>query len=98
MRERLNQLAERSGVSMAFTGIGSMMTVHLRRGPAPTPADVAQGDQALRELFFFDMLEQGIWMAPRGMINLSLPISDADTDRFVAAVEDFIEARGSLLK
>lgn len=43
------------------------------------------------------MLEAGIWIARRGMINLSLPMGAAEEDRIAEAVEGFIESRRSLL-
>ena len=82
---------------MQFTGIGSMLSVHMLRGPIRSPDDAAKGDQKLKELFFFDMLAAGIWLARRGMMALSLPIGDAECDRLVAAVEDFCQSRRSLL-
>jgi glutamate-1-semialdehyde 2,1-aminomutase len=97
LRGRLNELVKAKSVGMLFTGLGSMMTVHMRGGPIRTPADTLKGDMTLRQLFFFDMVEQGIWMAPRGMINLSLPITERDCDTLVAAVEEFIETRRPLL-
>jgi glutamate-1-semialdehyde 2,1-aminomutase len=97
LRNRLNAVAEGKRVGMTFTGIGSMLGVHMRRGPVRTPAEAAKGNPTLRDLFFFDMLEQGIWMAPRGMILLSLPITETDCDALVAAVEEFIETRRPLL-
>ena len=97
LRERLNRLAEEENVAMTFTGIGSMIGVHMRKPPVRTPADAAGGDKRLGELFFFDMLEQGIWMAPRGMILLSLPITDADCDALATAVAEFIDTRRPLL-
>ncbi len=83
---------------MQFTGIGSMLNIHMTDALLRSPADAAKGDQALRELFFFDMLKAGIWLARRGMISLSLPISDADCDTLVNAVEGFIEQRADLLE
>ncbi|MDX8517515.1 aspartate aminotransferase family protein [Mesorhizobium dulcispinae] len=97
MRSRLNQLAQAESVRMCFTGLGSMMSVHMRSGPIHTPADALKGNATLRQLFFFDMIERGVWMAPRGMINLSLPITQEDSERFVASVQEFIESRRSLL-
>ena len=97
LRDRLNALAEEERAGMTFTGIGSMLGVHMRRGPVRTPAEAATGNKVLGELFFFDMLAQGIWMAPRGMILLSLPITEADCDALVAAVGEFIETRRPLL-
>ena len=74
-----------------------MMSVHMMRGPIRSPADAAKGDAKLKELFFFDMLAAGIWLARRGMMTLTLPIGDAECDRLAGAVEEFVSARRSLL-
>ncbi|MFC3126198.1 aspartate aminotransferase family protein [Pseudoroseomonas globiformis] len=98
LRHRLNGLAEQADVPMGFTGIGSMMTVQFQR-PLPTePRLPGPAEEALRELFFFDMLQAGIYLARRGMVALSLPVGATELDRFAAAVAEFIEARGTLLK
>jgi glutamate-1-semialdehyde 2,1-aminomutase len=94
LRGQLNKLCQRHEVAMQFTGMGSMMTVHMTDQPIRSQADAAKGNQKLRELFFFDLLEQGIWIARRGMINLSLPVEDAETEVLLRAVERFIMRRG----
>lgn len=93
LRTRLNDLCRRHEVSMQFTGFGSMLNVHMTDAPLRSPTDAAKGDQQLRELFFFDMLNAGIWIARRGMITLSLPIGDSECDSLVHAVEGFIQER-----
>jgi hypothetical protein len=35
------------------------------------------------------MLERGVYLARRGMTTLSLPLTDADDDAFVDAVDGF---------
>lgn len=97
LRARLNALCEAADAPMQFTGIGSMLAIQTVRGPVRSPADAARGDAKLKELFFFDMLAQGIWLARRGMMTLSLPIGDADCDKLAGAVEEFLAARRSLL-
>jgi glutamate-1-semialdehyde 2,1-aminomutase len=97
LRERLNALCRAQHASMQFTGIGSMFAVHFTRERVAAPADAAKGDQKLKELFFFDMLAQGIWLARRGMFTLCLPIDEAECDRLAAAVEEFLASRRSLL-
>ncbi len=97
LRNRLNAICRAHDVKMQFTGIGSMLSVHMLRGPVRTPDDAAKGDPKLKELFFFDMLAAGIWLARRGMMALSLPIGDAECDKLAAAVEDFCQSRQSLL-
>jgi glutamate-1-semialdehyde 2,1-aminomutase len=97
LRERLNALCRSHDAPVQFTGIGSMFAVHFTRDPVLSPADAAKGDPKLKELFFFDMLTQGIWMARRGMFTLCLPIGDAECDKLAAAVEEFLASRRSLL-
>ena len=82
---------------MQWTGLGSMLCVHFREGPIERalPPDAVEAD--LRELFFFDMRERGFYIARRGMIALSLEITDADLDRFIVAVAEFVEVHRSLL-
>ena len=96
LRAALNQAC--AGVDMHFTGLGSMTTPHFRAGPVGRPYTATADEEGLRELFFFDVLEQGIYLARRGMSALSLPVGAADLDRYVAAVADFVHARQPLLR
>jgi glutamate-1-semialdehyde 2,1-aminomutase len=91
LRERLNQHAARAHFPMQFTGLGSMMNVHMCPGQIQSVRDLTRSIQLLRELFYFDLLEQGIWIARRGMINLSMPMTDADIDALADAVGNFVE-------
>ena len=43
------------------------------------------------------MLEEEIWIARRGMMALSLAISQDDLDKVFAAVESFVDRWGHLL-
>jgi glutamate-1-semialdehyde 2,1-aminomutase len=98
LRDRLNGLCRAVDAPLQFTGIGSMLAVHAMRGPVRSPADAAKGDAKLKELFFFDMLAHGIWLARRGMFALSLPIGDAECDLLAGAVEEFLASRQSVLE
>jgi hypothetical protein len=97
LRERLNALCRKHDAPMQFTGIGSMLAVHMTRAPVLRPEDAAKADPKLKELFFFDMLERGIWLARRGMINLSLPMGDSECDSLAGAVQEFLSSRRSVL-
>jgi glutamate-1-semialdehyde 2,1-aminomutase len=97
LRERLNALCRAADAPVQFTGIGSMLAVHTMRGTVRSPEDAAKADPKLKELFFFDMLAHGIWLARRGMMTVSLPIGDAECDALAAAVEEFLSVRRSLL-
>ncbi|MFP5406232.1 MAG: aminotransferase class III-fold pyridoxal phosphate-dependent enzyme, partial [Gammaproteobacteria bacterium] len=96
LRERLNAIAQRATFPMQFTGLGSMMNVHMCSGTIRSIRDLAPSIAPLRDLFYFDMLRHGVWLARRGMINLSLPVGDTECDQLAQAVEAFVETRNSL--
>jgi len=97
LRARLNDLCQERAVDMHFTGMGSMMQPHFRRGPIARPYAASAREEALRELYFFDLLTAGIYIARRGMIALSLLIGAAECDSLVAAVDEFCTLRGALM-
>src|SRR5207302_2655469 len=58
-----------SDLAMQFTGIGSMIGVHMTDRPLRSAADAAKGHAGLLDLFYFDLVERGIWFAKRGMMR-----------------------------
>src|SRR5271165_6261592 len=76
LRRRLNEIARRHGLAMQFTGMGSMMSVHMTDGPIRSQEDAERGNAALRDLFYFDLVARGIWFAKRGMFALSIALDD----------------------
>ena len=88
-------VAEQGALPMQFTGIGSMMNVHMCAGPIMSYAAAARGNARLRELLHFDLLERGIWCARRGMFNLSLPMDELDLKILIDAVGEFIAERAA---
>ena len=78
--------------------VGSMMTVHPGiAGPVRSPADIAAVPQGLRDLFHYDMLARGVHVARRGMINLSVPMTEKDFDKLAGAFDEFLAVRAGLL-
>jgi glutamate-1-semialdehyde 2,1-aminomutase len=90
MRARLNALCAKEDVAMQFTGVGSLMNAHFVEGEVRRVDDLAVVDGRLRQLLFFHLLSQGIYTSPRGFVVLSLPLSDADIDGYIAAIGRFI--------
>jgi len=97
LRNRLNAVAKEARFPMQFTGLGSMMNVHMYAGTVRSVRDVDPGTKPLSDLFYFQMLDHGAWLARRGMINLSLPIGDAECDQLVRAAEAFIKSCNGLI-
>ena len=96
LRERVNEVARARGLAMQFTGLGSMIAVHMTDRPIRSQEDAEHGNAALRDLFWFDLVARGIWFAKRGMFALSLALDDADHNKLVDAVEDFAQTRAPL--
>jgi glutamate-1-semialdehyde 2,1-aminomutase len=98
LRERLNAVVRGKGLAMQFTGIGSMIGVHMRGGTIRNAADAAKGHAGLLDLFYFDLTARGIWFAKRGMMALSIALDEADGDKLIGAVEEFAETRAPLFE
>ena len=81
---------------MQFTGLGSMLSVHMTDGPIRSAEDAERGNGALRDLFWFDLVARGIWFAKRGMFALSIALDDTDCDKLVDVVEEFAQTRAPL--
>ncbi len=87
----LNDLFMRYQASMQATGMGSMLTLHPMAGPIVKPEDAGRGDNRLKRLLYLDLLDQGIYIAERGFMALSLMITTPDTERLLQALESFIK-------
>ena len=95
-RSRLNAAIDQRGLPMQVTGLGSMNSVHFRTGavirPVVDPVAVRK-----RDLMHLDMIRMGIYHARRAMLNLSLAVTDENCDQAVAAFEEFLDSRRSVL-
>lgn len=89
LRDRLSQAL--APVGFCVTGLGSMMTIHPTPGPVVRWSDVASVDPRWRRLLFHELLARGHYIAERGYLALSLAVTDADLDAFVAAAAAFAE-------
>ncbi len=76
------------------TGWGSMLALHPVAGPVTSPGDLAGADPRWRELLFHELLERGIYLAPRMFVALSIAVTDADIDHFVDALAEALDALG----
>lgn len=97
LRERLNETVGKRQVAMQFTGRGSSMNAHFTRGPIERPTDETRGHVTEKGLFFFHMMDRGVYVAPRGMLNVSLVHTDEDFDHVVDAVDEFASAYGHMI-
>lgn len=97
LRARLNALFLERGVSLHASGMGSLLNLHPVPGPVASVAALADADDRVREILFLDLLQRGFYLARRGFIALTTVVSDDDIDNFVAALDEVIDLRRSLL-
>lgn len=97
MRERLNAVCRTHGVALQFTGLGSLMNLQATALSIAHIGDTEGTDPRIKDLFFFHMLEAGIYVARRGFTVLSLPIRASHVDQYVQAFEAFVQRYRALL-
>lgn len=87
-RAKVAQVLARHRAPISATGFGSMLALHAR-ATAPTNAvEVAERDPVLQELVFLGLYLRGVYIAARGFLSLSLPVSDAQLASALDALDD----------
>jgi glutamate-1-semialdehyde 2,1-aminomutase len=97
LRHAINDLCMRYQAALQATGVGSMLTLHPIAGAIVKPEDTEKGDNRLKRLLYLDLLDQGIYIAERGFLALSLEVGTSDTQRLLGALESFIKRYRHLL-
>lgn len=101
--ERLNNLGDRlrtsirglepvSPLPLTVTGDGSLFQLHLTDEEVTDWSSSTAGSEGL-ETLFLALRNRGVFMAPRGMGNLSSPMERDDIDTFVDALEAVLQHR-----
>jgi glutamate-1-semialdehyde 2,1-aminomutase len=88
VRDAIAAVLGRHPLPVSVCGYGSTMTVHALATPPTDGASAADADAALQELLFLGLYERGVYTATRGMINLSLPVTDEHVSFALEALDD----------
>jgi len=88
LRAALDAVARPDGLHVS--GRGSLMTIH----PAPYPiiasTPLSDSQAAVKELIFFGLINRGFWLARRGMLTVSIPVTDDMARELVAALAEVL--------
>lgn len=87
LRRDLAGIFAAHGIPAYICGIASMANIHFSEAPVHSYRDKIAADGMRLRALFFGLLNNGVLIAPRGMIALSTPTTDADLQMFVDAVE-----------
>jgi glutamate-1-semialdehyde 2,1-aminomutase len=96
-REQVAAVLERSPLPVSVSGFGSSMTVHALATPPRNGEEAAVRDAVLQELLFLNLYARGVYTAPRGMINLSLPLTDDQLATALGALEETLSELSATL-
>jgi glutamate-1-semialdehyde 2,1-aminomutase len=87
-RADVAEVIGRHRLPVSVSGYGSMLALHALPAAPADGVESARRDPELQELLFLGLFERGIYTAPRGMLNLSLPLTDAQLGETLAALDD----------
>jgi glutamate-1-semialdehyde 2,1-aminomutase len=79
-------------VPVSVSGFGSMMSLHALASPPRKPSDLATRDSELQELLFFGLMQRGVYIATRGMMNLGLAHTDDQMALVLDALSDVLSS------
>jgi glutamate-1-semialdehyde 2,1-aminomutase len=91
LRQRLTGMFARRGVRAQITGMGSLLNLHFTDTAIVDYRTMRTGDLERLQRVFFGLLNEGIYLAPRGMACLSTPMGRGEIDAFVRATERALE-------
>ena len=90
-RHRLETSACSLNLPIQVTGMGSMMALHFGSKKPRAPYSHPPGYSELYELLHLKMMAKSQFYARRGMINISLPVTEGMFDQFEASLVSTIE-------
>jgi len=96
-RQHLQSVADQHDAPFQIMGRGSMICIHPQREPIRNPADTAASSPAARKLIHLEMHLRGFYLARRGFMSLSLPLTASDLNSFAEAFEAVVTEHGQVL-
>lgn len=86
------------GTKMCFTGIGAILGSHFTEQGLQTLSGDTNEDWTLKQLFWFEMMEERFWLTRRGLYSLVLGTPKEELSRFVTSVSAFLDRHRALVR
>jgi len=87
-RAQVAAVLARSPLPVSVSGFGSMMSLHALEDAPARVSDVARRDPTLQDLLYVGLLERGVYIAARGMMNVGLAHTDEQLSNALDALAD----------
>jgi glutamate-1-semialdehyde 2,1-aminomutase len=85
------------GLSFHATGLGGVLNTQWSNPGMTEPSLLEAPTAPVRRLFQLQMIARGYFVAQRGMINLSLPMTERDIAGFVDEVREYLARHAGIL-
>ncbi|CAN8101990.1 unnamed protein product [Discula destructiva] len=95
---RAQLAAVTKSTKMCFTGVGAILGSHFTEEGLQTLQRSAAEDWTLKDLFFFEMMEDGFWLTRRGSYCLVLGTPQEELERFVECVAAFLDKHSGIVR
>jgi glutamate-1-semialdehyde 2,1-aminomutase len=92
LAQGLRGAIKRTGVAAQVTHVGSLLNVHFTTEPVRDFESVQGGDPLAAAAFHLGLLNQGVFVAPRGMLAVSTVTEEEDVDKVVDAAAELFAA------
>jgi glutamate-1-semialdehyde 2,1-aminomutase len=92
LRDGVNALGRELALSLQATGLGSLLNVHLVDGPIRGHRDVVRADRESAALLHLALLNEGLFVARRGLMSTSTPMDDALVDEVLDGIRRAVVA------
>jgi len=94
-RQAVASVIAKHDAPVSVSGFGSMMSLHALANAPQRPSDLVSRDPVLQELLFFGLLQRGVYIATRGMMNLGLAHTDDQMAATLDALDDALTSLSS---
>jgi glutamate-1-semialdehyde 2,1-aminomutase len=95
-RENVAALCARHSTPVSVSGFGSMMSLHGLRTAPTTPREGWKRNNDINELLFLGLLERGVYIAARGMMNVGLAHTDEQLATALDRLDDLLSELDAL--
>ena len=89
--QRITRVAQKIGIRMTVTGYGSIRNVHPNPQSVTDYSVAVKDDRQVLACLHLLLLENGIFIAPRGMFNLSTPMGANELNQLEEAIEESLD-------
>ena len=94
LKDGFNRAFKAAGIRARAAGLGSIIPIHWSEGEIRTARDAVTAQEAARtlpNLLHMEMMNRGIFSAPRGQFTISTPMTAREVDTAVAVMAQSLE-------